>query len=296
MELDHDFTVPVPVDQAWSVLLDVERVAACMPGATLDSIDGEEYSGRMKVKVGAMTITYRGTARIVSADESSRVVTMEASAKEARGSGTAAATVQARLHGEDGATRVSVHTKLNVTGRPAQFGRNILSEVGSKIIARFAKQLAAELEAPGEAAAETPAAPSAPAEKPAEATADTPATAAVAPTDAPSATPESPEKAAEPELEAETGVAPATPEQPAAEPAPVRAEPKEPLPPPAAAGGDESGRVRRLEDRRQAEEDDAIDLLEFAGPSIAKRAVPAVGALVAVLLIVRFLVRRRRKR
>ncbi|MES9607387.1 SRPBCC domain-containing protein [Actinomadura sp. NPDC000929] len=282
MELDHDFTVPVPVDQAWSVLLDVERVAACMPGATLDSIDGEEYSGRMKVKVGAMTITYRGTARIVSADESSRVVTMEASAKEARGSGTAAATVQARLHGEDGATRVSVHTKLNVTGRPAQFGRNILSEVGSKIIARFAKQLAAELEAPGEAAA--------------EATADTPATAAVAPTDAPSATPESPEKAAEPELEAETGVAPATPEQPAAEPAPVRAEPKEPLPPPTAAGGDEGGRVRRLEDRRQAEEDDAIDLLEFAGPSIAKRAVPAVGALVVVLLIVRFLVRRRRKR
>lgn len=87
MELDHDFTVPVPVDQAWQVLLDVERVAACMPGATLDSAEGEEFAGRMKVKVGAMTITYRGTARIVSADESARVVTMEASGKEARGSG-----------------------------------------------------------------------------------------------------------------------------------------------------------------------------------------------------------------
>ncbi|MCP9969863.1 SRPBCC family protein [Actinomadura madurae] len=118
MELDHDFTVPVPVDQAWQVLLDVERVAACMPGATLDSAEGEEFAGRMKVKVGAMTITYRGTARIVSADESARVVTMEASGKEARGSGTAAATVQARLHEEDGTTRVTVHTKLNVTGRP----------------------------------------------------------------------------------------------------------------------------------------------------------------------------------
>lgn len=117
MELDHDFTVPVPVDQAWQVLLDVERVAACMPGATLDSAEGEEFAGRMKVKVGAMTITYRGTARIVSADESARVVTMEASGKEARGSGTAAATVQARLHEEDGTTRVTVHTKLNVTGR-----------------------------------------------------------------------------------------------------------------------------------------------------------------------------------
>lgn len=296
MELDHDFTVPVPVDQAWSVLLDVERVAACMPGATLDSVDGEEYSGRMKVKVGAMTITYRGTARIVSADASSRVVTMEASAKEARGSGTAAATVQARLHAEDGVTRVSVHTKLNVTGRPAQFGRNILSEVGSKIIARFAKQLAAELEAPGGTAAEAPAAAAAPVEtpaektteKPAEATADTPATAAVAPTETPAATPESPEKAAEPELEAETGVAPATPEESADKPGPVKAEPGERPSLHVAGGREEGGRVE--------EKDDAIDLLEFVGPSIAKRAVPAVGGLVAVLLAVRFLVRRRKKR
>ena len=296
MELDHDFTVPVPVDQAWSVLLDVERVAACMPGATLDSVDGEEYSGRMKVKVGAMTITYRGTARIVSADASSRVVTMEASAKEARGSGTAAATVQARLHAEDGVTRVSVHTKLNVTGRPAQFGRNILSEVGSKIIARFAKQLAAELEAPGGTAAEAPAAAAAPVEtpaekpteKPAEATADTPATAAVAPTETPAATPESPEKAAEPELEAETGVAPATPEESADKPGPVKAEPGERPSLRVAGGREEGGRVE--------EKDDAIDLLEFVGPSIAKRAVPAVGGLVAVLLAVRFLVRRRKKR
>ncbi|NDU76076.1 hypothetical protein GWI34_26110 [Actinomadura sp. DSM 109109] len=294
MELDHDFTVPVPVDQAWSVLLDVERVAACMPGATLDSVDGEEYSGRMRVKVGAMTITYRGTARITSADEASRVVTMEASAKEARGSGTAAATVQARLSEEDGTTRVAVHTKLNVTGRPAQFGRNILSEVGSKIIARFARQLADELEGPGE-----------PAGKPAEAAAEPPATAAVAP--------ESAGKAAEPE--AETGAASAAPEEPADKPGPVKAEPGErpslhvaPAPEEAApekaapekaapekaapekAAPAEGGPVRR------AESDDAIDLLEFAGPSIAKRAVPAVGGAVALVLAVRFLVRRRRRR
>ncbi|SNS17774.1 SRPBCC family protein [Actinomadura mexicana] len=311
MELDHDFTVPVPVDQAWSVLLDVERVAACMPGATLDSVDGEEYSGRMKVKVGAMTITYRGTARIVSADESSRVVTMEASAKEARGSGTAAATVQARLHGEDGVTRVTVHTKLNVTGRPAQFGRNILSEVGSKIIARFARQLAAELEAPGETAAEAPAAAAAPVEKPtekpvekptrkppgkpagkpAEATADTPVSAAVAPADTPAAARKGPEKAAEPEAEAETGAAPAAPEEPADKPGPVEAEPGERPSLHVAGDHEEGGRVQPVE-----EKDDAIDLLEFVGPSIAKRAVPAVGGLVAALLAVRFLVRRRKKR
>ncbi|MBA9001215.1 SRPBCC domain-containing protein [Thermomonospora cellulosilytica] len=145
MELDHDFTVPVPVDQAWSVLLDVERVALCMPGATLDSIDGEEYTGRLRVRLGAMTITYRGTARIVEADESARSLTIEARGKEARGSGTAKATIRARMSEEDGATRVTVHTTLSVTGRPAQFGRNILAEVGSRLLSRFAKALAEEL-------------------------------------------------------------------------------------------------------------------------------------------------------
>ncbi|MEO3826790.1 SRPBCC family protein [Actinomadura sp. B10D3] len=265
MELDHDFTVPVPIDQAWQVLLDVERVAACMPGATLDSVEGEEFAGRMKVKVGAMTITYRGTAHIVSADESARVVTMEASGKEARGSGTAAATVQAKLHEEDGTTRVTVHTKLNVTGRPAQFGRNILSEVGSKVIDRFATALAAELESSGDGGA------AAPAEAPAEAAAEAPATAA-----------ESPAEAAK--AEAGAGAASAKPEEPAekAEPAtePAKAEPAKAAParPPL----------------HVATKDDAIDLLEVAGPSIAKRAVPALGGLIAVLLAFRFL-RRRKK-
>ncbi|MEU8340597.1 SRPBCC family protein [Spirillospora sp. NPDC048832] len=284
MELDHEFTVPVPVDQAWSVLLDVERVAACMPGATLDSVDGEEYSGRMKVKVGAMTITYRGTARIVSADESGRVVTLEAAAKEARGSGTASATVQARLHAEDGTTRVTVHTKLNVTGRPAQFGRNILSEVGSKIISRFAKALAAELESSGEAggapAAEAPA-PGAPAaEAPA---AEAPASAAIG---------EAPAKpVAVPEPESE----PEAPAEPADKPGPVKAteeavaRAEEAVP----AAAPERPQRRPL---HVADENDAIDLLEVAGPSVAKRAVPAVGGLIALLLAIRFLVRRRRRK
>lgn len=266
MELDHEFTVPVPVDQAWSVLLDVERVAACMPGATLDSVDGEEYSGRMKVKVGAMTITYRGTARIVSADEAGRAVTMEAAAKEARGSGTASATVQARLHAEDGTTRVAVHTKLNVTGRPAQFGRNILSEVGSKIIARFAKALAAELESSGEAAggAEAPAAPAGAAEAPAK-------------------------PVAVPDLEPE---APAEPED---KPGPVKATEEAAARAEAAvpAAAPERPERRPL---HVADEEDAIDLLEVAGPSVAKRAVPALGGLVALLLAIRFLVRRRRRK
>ncbi|GAA0261210.1 hypothetical protein GCM10009527_066500 [Actinomadura nitritigenes] len=273
MELDHEFTVPVPVDRAWSVLLDVERVASCMPGATLDSVDGDEYAGRMKVKVGAMTITYRGTARIVAADEPSRTVTMEASAKEARGSGTASATVQAKLHQqEDGTTLVSVRTKLNVTGRPAQFGRNILSEVGSKIIARFAKALAAELESPAE-----PEAPEAGAAAPAEPVQEVvpvPET----PAEEPAPVPEpAVEKAAEPEQ--------------APEPEPAKAEVARPAPaaPPRHAAPSERPPLRLARD------DDAIDLLEVAGPSLVKRAVPAAGGLVVLLLLIRWLVRRRRR-
>jgi carbon monoxide dehydrogenase subunit G len=297
MELDHEFTVPVPVDRAWSVLLDVERVASCMPGATLDSVDGDEYAGRMKVKVGAMTITYRGTARIVAADESSRTVTMEAAAKEARGSGTASATVQAKLHQQDdGTTLVSVRTKLNVTGRPAQFGRNILSEVGSKIIARFAKALAAELEAPAE-----PEAPQAPASEAAEAAAAAAPTAPTAPAqeaapepeappvEEPKAAEKAPEKAAEPEKTAEPEPAKAV--QPAPEPEPAKAEVAQPAPaaPPRHAAPSERPPLRLARD------DDAIDLLEVAGPSLVKRAVPAAGGLVVLLLVIRWLVRRRRR-
>ncbi|WP_173098633.1 SRPBCC family protein [Actinomadura verrucosospora] len=278
MELDHEFTVPVPVDQAWSVLLDVERVASCMPGATLDSVDGDEYAGRMKVKVGAMTITYRGTAHIVAADESSQTVTMEAAAKEARGSGTASATVQARLHQQDdGTTRVTVRTKLNVTGRPAQFGRNILSEVGSKIIARFAKALAAELESPAEP--EAPVAEAAVAET----------VAAEAPVQEVMPEPESPaeEPKAEPAKAAPEKAEPAK----AAEPEPAKAEVAQPVPaaPPRHPAPSERPPLRL------AREDDAIDLLEVAGPSLVKRAVPAAGGLVVLLLVIRWLVRRRRR-
>jgi carbon monoxide dehydrogenase subunit G len=291
MELDHEFTVPVPVDRAWSVLLDVERVASCMPGATLDSVDGDEYAGRMKVKVGAMTITYRGTARIVSADESSRTVTLEAAAKEARGSGTAAATVQAKLHQQDdGTTRVTVRTKLNVTGRPAQFGRNILSEVGSKIITRFAKALAAELEAPArpEAPAAETAAPAAPAASaaPVQEAMPEPESPAEDAKPEPEPTAEKtaePEKTAKPEKTAEPGKA--------AEPEPAKAEVAQPAP----AAAPRHAAPSERPPLRLAREDDAIDLLEVAGPSLVKRAVPAAGGLVVLLLVIRWLVRRRRR-
>ena len=143
MELDNSFTVPVPPDQAWDVLLDVQRIAPCMPGATVDEVEGDVVNGRIKVKVGPVSLTYRGTAKFTERDPDARRVVMEASGKETRGAGTAAATVRASLAPDasgDG-TQVTMHTTMNVTG-PAQFGRGVMVEVGGKLIDQFAANLA----------------------------------------------------------------------------------------------------------------------------------------------------------
>ncbi|HUC21851.1 MAG TPA: SRPBCC domain-containing protein [Streptosporangiaceae bacterium] len=147
MELEHSFSVPVPAERAWDVLLDVERVAPCMPGATLDSVEGDSIVGRIKVKVGPITMTYAGTAKFTERDTEARVITLEASGKETRGAGTASASVHSRLLPEGDHTQVTVQTTLNVTGKPAQFGRGVMNEVGAKLIGIFADNLAAMLAA-----------------------------------------------------------------------------------------------------------------------------------------------------
>src|SRR5215469_4532293 len=145
MELEHSFIIPVPPEQAWPVLLDVERIAPCMPGATVDSVDGDVIKGRIKVKVGPVALTYAGTAHFTERDEQARSITLQASGKETRGAGTASATVRSSLEDEGGQTKVVVHTSMNVTGRPAQFGRGVMAEVGGRIIEKFATNLAALL-------------------------------------------------------------------------------------------------------------------------------------------------------
>jgi carbon monoxide dehydrogenase subunit G len=148
IELDNSFTVPVPPDVAWKVLLDVARIAPCMPGATVESVDGDVVTGGIKVKVGPVQLTYRGTATFTDRDESARKMSVQASGKETRGAGTATATVEASLTAaEDGATLVEMHTSMNVTGRPAQFGRGIMVEVGGKLVDKFADNLAVLLAA-----------------------------------------------------------------------------------------------------------------------------------------------------
>jgi uncharacterized protein len=144
IELDHSFTVPVPPDQAWDVLLDVETIAPCMPGATVDEVDGDVVNGRIKVKVGPVSLTYKGTAKFTERNPETRVVVVDAAGKETRGSGTASATVRASLapDASGSGTEVTMHTTMNVTGRPAQFGRGVMVEVGGKLVEQFAANLA----------------------------------------------------------------------------------------------------------------------------------------------------------
>jgi carbon monoxide dehydrogenase subunit G len=156
IELDNSFIVPVPPEQAWDVLLDVERIAPCMPGASVTSVDGDEIQGQVKVKLGPLSLSYKGTAKFTEKDQATHTISIEATGKETRGAGTASATVQASLKPADSAdeTLVSIHTSLNVTGRPAQFGRSLLPEVSGKLIAQFATNLQAMINADG-AIAET---------------------------------------------------------------------------------------------------------------------------------------------
>ncbi|MEV0404536.1 SRPBCC family protein [Actinoallomurus sp. NPDC050550] len=321
MELDHEFTVPVPVEQAWQVLLDVERIAPCMPGATLDAAEADEFTGRLKVRLGAMTITYRGAARIASRDDAAHTVTIEASGKEARGSGTATATVQATLHEDDGRARVAVHTKLNVTGRPAQFGRGILAEVGGKLISRFADNLATELASEKPATAETASetgagtpttsGTAAPAEARAEAEASTAATTeeAVPAQPATSAPAETPTSSPQPTA---AEMAPSAPEEAAGEAAERAAAettaraPEETATGTPAANGAGAGVPAESATEAAGEPEKAtaskpvgtpaarpeaepIDLLEIAGPSVAKRVVPVVAGLALLLVLWRLI-------
>jgi len=147
VKLENRFTVPVPVDQAWRVLLDVERIAPCMPGATLTKIDGDAFEGTVKVKVGPINLTYGGRAHFVSKDESAHVAVIDGSGKETRGTGTAKALITCRLVDRGDSTQVEVDTDLNVTGKPAQFGRGVLADVSGKLVDQFAACLSEEIRA-----------------------------------------------------------------------------------------------------------------------------------------------------
>jgi carbon monoxide dehydrogenase subunit G len=153
VKLENEFTVPAPVEQAWAVLLDVERVAPCLPGAALTGSEGDEHQGTMTIKIGPITTRYQGTVRIEEADESARRAVMRAQARDSRGQGTAAATITSTMESVEGGTRVRVETDMRVTGPAAQFGRGVMQDVSAKLMSRFADCLAEQMSgAPAEPA------------------------------------------------------------------------------------------------------------------------------------------------
>jgi uncharacterized protein len=167
MKLENEFTVNVPVEDAWNVLLDLERVTPCLPGAALtEQSDDDEYKGEIKVRLGPVTQEYNGTVRIEEADESEHRAVLKADGKDARGQGAATATITSTLHDEgDGSTKVRVETDMQITGRAAQFGRGVQQNVAERLLSRFAECLENEIVGGGakeeaEAAATSEAGPS----------------------------------------------------------------------------------------------------------------------------------------
>jgi carbon monoxide dehydrogenase subunit G len=145
MKLENEFTVDTSIDEAWKALNDLERVTPCLPGAQLTAEVGDEYEGTMTVKMGPVTQNYNGTVKIEDADESAHRAVIRADGKDARGQGTASATITSTLSEQDGGVHVLVETDMQVTGRVAQFGRGMHKEVASKIMGRFADCLEKEL-------------------------------------------------------------------------------------------------------------------------------------------------------
>jgi uncharacterized protein len=263
MKLENEFTVPAPVSAAWAVLLDVERVAPCLPGATIEGAEGDAYAGTMKIKIGPITTSYKGTVKIEEADEAGRRAVMRAQARDSRGQGTAAATITSTMEEVEGGTRVHVETEMRITGPAAQFGRGVMQDVSAKLMGRFADCLAAEIA--GQGATATASSP--PAET-AESPADEIAPSAPAPEGARVAGPFNPAAKPPPGPAGESAEAAARP---------AAATPRGAAPPPISA--------------RPSEE--VLDLGEASREAIVKRIAPVAAALSA--LIVLLALRRRRR-
>jgi uncharacterized protein len=284
MKLENNFTIDAPVEKAWAALNNPETVAPCFPGATLTTYEGDSFAGTVKVKLGPIAMTYKGKGTYVTRDEAAHEVVIEANGRDSRGNGTANATVTASLAAEGAdRTAVSMVTDMTITGKPAQFGRGVISDVADKIIGQFAACVARKL-APAAEEAVPVAAAAAPAS---EATSDIPAPPAQPAQPArPAATPAGGSEAISDSVAERTassnGAAPGAPEVEAPVSTPLSTARAAAAPASAAGGTGLRAPVRS--------EVDAIDLLDTAGAPVLQRLVPVLGGgllLVLVVLLVR---------
>jgi uncharacterized protein len=257
MKLENEFTVPASIDQAWAVLLDVPRVAPCLPGATVEPDQGEEgeYKGQMKIKIGPITASYKGTVKIQEADEAAHTVSMRAQAKDARGQGTAAATITSTMEEVPDGTKITVVTDMRVTGPAAQFGRGVMQDVSAKLMTRFAGCLADQMQT-----------------SPDVTTTDEEPEAAPPAEELETAAPTASSDEGSTEVE-DTGVPGASSGVSSAE-----AEPKIP----SASSGTSSATTERPTD-------DVLDLGEASREALLKRAIPLVAGIVGLLVLIRII-------
>src|ERR1700683_5287251 len=276
IELDNSFTVPIPPDQAWDILLDVERIAPCMPGATVDEVDGDVVNGRIKVKVGPVSLTYKGTAKFTERDSEAHVVVLEASGKETRGAGTASANVRASMvpDASGSGTQVTMHPTMNVTGRPAQFGRGVMVEVGGKLVDQFAQNLGKLIT--GDSAGSAPA-DSGPADSGPVGSGSAGSGSATAADAAPAA--DASPASSGGSADGANAVAPGAVNGTVNHAAPA-ASATTTAPPPAPAAA-----ATTTAPAPAAASDDSINLVKLVGPALLKRAVPALLAAAGLTLL-----------
>lgn len=142
MDLNHSFTVDVPVDDAWRILTDVERIAPCLPGAQLQEIEGDTYRGMVKVKVGPIQAQFKGQANFVERDDVAHKAVLKGEGRDTGGKGNASALITAELTAlTDSSTSVTVNTDLSITGKVAQFGRGTMADISNKLLAQFVENL-----------------------------------------------------------------------------------------------------------------------------------------------------------
>lgn len=261
MKIDNEFTVDAPIERAWAVLTDLETIAPCMPGAQLTGVEGDVYSGKVRIKVGPVVAQYAGTVTFREKNDEAYEAIIDASGRDARGAGTASAAITAKMREDGGRTTVTVDTDLKITGKLAQFGRGMIQEVSSKLLGQFVDCLQGKL-AEGEGA---------------EPAADTAAGSTSAPEAAASGTGSAPAatEATEPAAPAEAAAVPTADATAPAEPAASATEQAE-QPQPASATRTETG--------SDAEEPAPLDLMSVAGGSIYKRLIPLI-IVVAIIVV-----------
>ncbi|MEY2436339.1 MAG: uncharacterized protein QOF97_1175 [Acidimicrobiaceae bacterium] len=282
MELTNEFRVAVPVATAWDVLTDVERIAPCMPGAQLQEIEGDEYRGIVKVKVGPITAQYKGAATFVEKDGAAHRAVLKAEGRETRGQGNASATITATLVADGDGTKVTVLTDLTVTGKVAQFGRGVMADVSAKLLNQFVDCLETTVLAAPQ-----------PAVWPSDLTTDDPAAPVAPPLPPPPGAPPMPPPPPPPAEEPKMAAAPVLEAEP--EPAAAKGQPAAAKTQPAAAKAQPAAAKAQPEIRRiSSPEPEPVNLLDTAGAPVAKRVAPIV-AIVAIAGLLRVLLRRRRR-